>query len=105
MAKISVTENSRERYISITEELTIFSASDDFSGHLKNIDDTDVAKIIFDLHGVIEIDTAGMQLLLCVFKHFRERGCHCKIERMSRVVKDFVELFQLESVINQKVPA
>jgi anti-sigma B factor antagonist len=52
-----------------------------------------------DLSQVVELDTAGLQLLLTARRYASAAGCELQIENPSRVVTDVLELCRLDALL------
>jgi len=52
-----------------------------------------------DLSQVVELDTAGLQLLLTARRYASDAGCDLQIANPSRVVADVLELCRLDALL------
>ena len=96
MAKVKITQkrdNSTE--ITFSGELTIFCAMEIFQEHLLTIKLK--PKVIIKLSSVSEIDTAGMQILLVLFKEVIKQSGEYEVSSVSDVICDYIKLFNLEN--------
>jgi len=95
MAKIKIIQkrnNSTE--IIISGELTIYCAMDTYQQYIQNINLKDLVTI--KLSGINEIDTAGAQLLILLFKEINQRKATYKIASSSNSIDEYVTLFNLQ---------
>jgi len=95
MAKVKITQkrnNSTE--ISFSGELTIFCAMEVYQEHLQTIKLK--PKVIIKLSSVSEIDTAGIQILLMLFKEITKQNGEYEISSLNDVISDYIKLFRLE---------
>jgi len=102
MAKVKITQkrnNSTE--ITFSGELTIFCAMEIYQEHLQTI--ILKPKVIIKLSSVSEIDTAGIQILLILFKEITKQNGEYEISSINDVVNDFVKLFNLESCFSPSI--
>jgi len=102
MAKIKITQkrnNSTE--ITFSGELTIFCAMEVYQEHLQTIKLK--PKVIIKLSSVSEIDTAGMQILLILFKEITKQSGEYEISNISDVISDYIKLFSLENYFNPSI--
>jgi len=94
-AKIKVIQkrnNSTE--IVISGELTIYSAMELYQQHLQAIKLKEL--VIIKLAAVSEIDTAGMQLLVLLFKEIVNQEVDSILHSVSPIIMDYAALFNLE---------
>jgi len=102
MAKIKITQkrnNSTE--IALSGELTIFCAMDLYQEHIQKIKFK--SKVIFKLSSVSEIDTAGMQIILILFKEIKKQSGEYEVSSISDVISDYVKLFNLENYFSPSI--
>lgn len=100
MADISIAQRRGFTEVIIKNEMTIYSAMDDFTDHIKS---TKYKKMVnIDLSGVSEIDTAGIQILIALFKFLSGQDHKFTITSLSDTVSDYIELFQLHSTFHLK---
>ncbi len=102
MAKIKITQkrnNSTE--ITFSGELTIFFAMELYQEHLQRIKLK--PKVIIKLSSVTEIDTAGMQILLILFKEITKKNGEYEISSINDVISDYVKLFNLEGFFSPSI--
>mgnify|MGYP000211514317 FL=1 len=102
MAKIKITQkrnNSTE--ITFSGELTIFCAMEIYQEHLQKIKLK--PKVIIKLSSVSEIDTAGMQILLILFKEITKQSGEYEVSSINDVIRDYVKLFNLESCFSPSI--
>lgn len=95
MAKIKVTQkrnNSTE--ITISGELNIYSAMDVYQEHFQSI--TFKEKVIFKLSGISEIDTAGIQILLMLFKEVGKQNAQYLVHSSSDTICEYSKLFNIQ---------
>jgi anti-anti-sigma factor len=94
---MSITVESHEAMESIrlAGELTIFNVSEMWRSMLQLLNGTEEIEI--DLHGVSEIDTAGIQLLMLLKMAVEKRGRSARFVNHSKEVLDGIELFDLAS--------
>jgi len=95
MAEIKITQkrnNSTE--ITISGELTIYCAMEFYQQHLQAIKLK--ALTILNLSGIDEIDTAGIQLLIMLFKEINKQQSQCQLNSVSNVLQEYSNIFRLE---------
>ena len=77
-------------------EMTVYTCSDLKARLLEQLAEaTDVTEV--DLSGVIEIDTAGLQLLLVAHRYANDAGRKLRVSNPSRPVSDVLELCSLNA--------
>ncbi len=94
MAKVKITQkrnNSTE--ITFSGELTIFCAMEVYQAHFQTIKLK--PKVIFKLSSINEIDTAGIQILLMLFKEVSKQNSEYEVSSLSDVINDYIEIFNL----------
>jgi anti-anti-sigma factor len=94
MAKIKITQkrnNSTE--ISISGELNIYCAMELYQEHFKALKFKEV--VIIKLAGISEIDTAGAQLLILLFKEIASKKASYTITTSSNAIDEYSQLFNL----------
>ena len=75
-------------------EMTVYTCSDLKARLLAELTEhTDATEL--DLSGVVEIDTAGLQLLLAARRHAGDGGRQLRVSNPSRPVLDVLELCRL----------
>jgi anti-sigma B factor antagonist len=82
--------------IYVEGEMTVYTCSDLKSRLLAEMTDHQNATEL-DLSGVVEIDTAGLQLLLAARRHAADGGRELKVTNPSRPVSDVLELCRLNA--------
>jgi len=95
MAEIKITQkrnNSTE--ITISGELTIYCAKEFYQQYLQAIKLK--ALTILNLSGIDEIDTAGVQLLIMLFKEIDNQQSQCQINTISTALQEYSNIFRLE---------
>jgi len=95
MADIKITQkrnNSTE--ITISGELTIYCAMEFYQQHLQAIKLK--ALTILNLSGIDEVDTAGVQLLIMLFKEINKQQSQCKINSISNALQEYSNVFCLQ---------
>ncbi|MCJ8318205.1 MAG: STAS domain-containing protein [Colwellia sp.] len=95
MAEIKITQkrnNSTE--IIISGELTIYCAVDFYQQHIKAIKLKPLT--ILYLSDIDEVDTAGVQLLIMLFKEISRQQSQCQINSISRALQDYSNIFRLD---------
>jgi anti-anti-sigma factor len=99
MSKIKITQkrnNSTE--IIISGELTIYTVLDIYQQHIQQIKLKELVSL--KLAGVEEIDTAGMQLLLVLFKEVSKQNANYIVQSISDSLTEYINLFNLQSYFN-----
>jgi len=99
MAKIKITQkrnNSTE--ISISGELNIYCAMDVYQEHFEKLKLKEV--VVIKLAGVTEIDTAGAQLLILLFREITSNKASYTITATSSAIEEYSHLFNLERYFN-----
>jgi anti-anti-sigma factor len=94
MAKIKITQkrnNSTE--ISISGELNIYCAMEVYQEYFTTLKFKEV--VIFKLAGISEIDTAGAQLLILLFKEITSKKINYTIATSSNAIDEYSQLFNL----------
>lgn len=77
-------------------EMTVYTSSDLKARLLAELaEHADATEL--DLSGVVEIDTAGLQLLLMARRHAGDGGRELRISNPSRPVSDVLELCRLNA--------
>ena len=102
MATVKITQkrnNSTE--ITFSGELTIFEAMEIYQTHLQAIKLK--PKVIIKLSSVNEIDTAGVQILLVLFKEITKQNGEYEVSKLSDVISDYVKLFKLDNYFKLSV--
>lgn len=95
MADIKITQkrnNSTE--ITISGELTIYCAMEFYKQHLQTIKLK--ALTILNLSGINEVDTAGIQLLIMLFKEISNQQSQCQLKSISSALQEYSNIFSLE---------
>ena len=75
-------------------EMTVYTCSDLKTRLLAELSEHASATEL-DLSGVVEIDTAGLQLLLLAQRHASDAGRQLRVSNPSRAVLDVLELCRL----------
>ena len=88
--------NSTE--ITISGELNIYCAMELYQQHIQNIKFKEL--VTFKLSGITEIDTAGAQLLILLFKEALIRNVNYVIASTSTALDEYITLFNLQSYFN-----
>jgi anti-anti-sigma factor len=78
--------------------MTVYTCSDLKARLLAEMTDHQNATEL-DLSGVVEIDTAGLQLLLIARRHATDNGRELKVSNPSRPVSDVLELCRLNACL------
>jgi anti-sigma B factor antagonist len=82
--------------IHVDGEMTVYTCSDLKARLLAELaDHTDATEL--DLSGVVEIDTAGLQLLMIARRYAGEGGRELRVANPSRPVADVLELCRLNA--------
>jgi anti-anti-sigma factor len=84
--------------IYVQGEMTVYTCSDLKARLLAEMTDHQNATEL-DLSGVVEIDTAGLQLLLIARRHATDNGRELKVSNPSRPVSDVLELCRLNACL------
>ena len=95
MSTVKVTQkrnNSTE--IIISGDLNIYSVMENFQQHFKKIQFKE--KVILKLSAIDEVDTAGMQLLIALFKAIKQQGSQYLIQKNSESIENYSKLFNLD---------
>lgn len=95
------TSDSNSNCIALQGELTIYHAETlkaQLLAHLEKGGELEV-----DLHEVIEIDSAGIQILMAAKKESQKRGLQLRIVGHSRPVLDVLELLNLSGFFGDPV--
>lgn len=100
MADITITQRRGFTEIIVKNDMTIFSAMDDFDQHIKPAKYKKMVKI--DLSDVVEIDTAGIQILVVLVKYLSEQGSKFTFTALSEPVTSYISLFKLHTVFQLK---
>ncbi|MBD9358474.1 STAS domain-containing protein [Methylomonas albis] len=87
--------------LTIEDELTIFTASDQKPNLLSFLGSGDELEI--NLSGVMEMDTAGLQLLILVKREAAQTGKRLRFVMHSKVVLDILELANLTAAFGDQV--
>ena len=101
MADIKITQkrnNSTE--ITISGELTIYCAMEFYQQHIQTIKLK--ALTIINLSGIDEIDTAGVQLLIMLFKEISNQQSQCQVNSISNALQEYSNVFRLEHYFTVK---
>jgi len=91
--KITQKRNNSTEII-ISGELTIYCAVDFYQQHLKAIKLKPLT--VLYLSNIDEVDTAGVQLLIMLFKEISHQQSQCQINSISRALQDYSNIFRLE---------
>lgn len=83
--------------VSLAGELSIYSAAQLFNEHIKTLDYSN--DFLVNLQGVEEIDTAGVQILLMLFRRVWHEGKTCEVTGMSASVQNYLNLFNLNEAM------
>lgn len=84
--------NSTE--ITIFGDLNIYSAMENYQKHFQTLKFKE--KVILKLSAIDEVDTAGMQLLIALFKVIKQQGSSYFIQTTSDSINDYSKLFNLD---------
>jgi anti-sigma B factor antagonist len=84
--------------LAVEGELTIYRANELKQTLLSALEGTDALAI--DLSGVIEIDSAGVQLLMLASAAARAAGCELRLTGHSPAVREVFELLDLARYFN-----
>ncbi|MBS3954192.1 MAG: STAS domain-containing protein [Methylomicrobium sp.] len=87
--------------LTIENELTIFTASEMKTGLLAFLDTGSNLEI--DLSQVVEIDTAGLQILILIKREAAKAGKSLKFAMHSKPVLEIMELANLTAVFGDQV--
>ncbi len=97
---IKITKQNRGSTIKFSDELTIFEVSDLTEKlNQKQIDFSQ--DILLDLEDLHDIDTAGIQLLLCIKKNCQSNAAKITIKAVSEDVSQKLQLFSIDAHIPQ----
>jgi len=80
--------------ITLSGELTIYSVTDLFQSNFKKI--TFKELVVIKLSAIEEVDTAGVQLLVMIFKMIAQQKSHYIIKSMSETLTEYSKLFNLQ---------
>jgi len=90
--------------IHVDGEMTVYTCSDLkarlFAELADHMDATEL-----DLSGVVEIDTAGLQLLLIARRYVSDGGRELRVSNPSRPVSDVLELCRLNACLTAEASA
>jgi anti-anti-sigma factor len=95
MTKVKITQkrnNSTE--ITVSGELTIYYVGELFQQYFKTL--TFKEHVVVKLAAIEEIDTAGMQLLLMLFKAISQNNSAYTIQTISNSITEYSALFNLQ---------
>ena len=95
MSTVKVTQkrnNSTE--ITISGDLNIYSVMENYQQHFQTVKFKE--QVILKLSAIDEVDTAGMQLLIALFKTIKQQGSKYLIQSNSDSINDYSKLFNLE---------
>ena len=96
MADITIIQKRGFTEVIIKNEMTIYSAMEDFKQHIQPAKYKKMVKL--DLSAVSEIDTAGIQILIALIKKLTCEENKFSISGVSDVVRNYISLFQLDSI-------
>ena len=91
-AGATATRNS-EKQLKLSPNLTIYEAASVKDGLLNNLARRSVIEL--DLSQVVEIDTAGLQLLMLAERESRRQGKTLRISTWSPAVQELIQLYNL----------
>jgi len=95
MSTVKVTQkrnNSTE--ITISGDLNIYSVMENYQRYFQTVKFKE--QVILKLSGVDEVDTAGMQLLIALFKTIKKHGSRYLIQSNSDSINGYSKLFNLD---------
>jgi len=92
-AKI-VQKRNNTTEITVSGELTIYSVSDLFQSYFREI--TFKELVVVKLSAIEEVDTAGVQLLVMIFKMIAQQKSHYIVKSMSETLIEYTKLFNLQ---------
>jgi len=95
MSTVKVTQkrnNSTE--ITISGELNIYSVMENYQKYFQTVKFKE--QVILKLSGIEEVDTAGMQLLVVLFKAIEQQGSTYLIQTTSDSINEYSKLFNLK---------
>ncbi|MCO4798283.1 MAG: STAS domain-containing protein [Colwelliaceae bacterium] len=99
MTTVKVTQKRNgSTEISIAGEFNIYSAMDIYQQHFKSISLKELVN--FKLKGITEIDTAGMQMLILLFKEVEKNNAQYKIHSSNEVIDEYSKLFNIHHYFN-----
>lgn len=101
MATVKVTQKRNgTTEITISGELDIYSAMEMYQQHFQSI--TLKELVTFKLRGITEIDTAGMQILIMLFKDIIQQNANYVIDSLSETVIEYSQLFNLQQYFHNQ---
>lgn len=100
MSQVDVNEKPDHVHVTFSGELTIYNVSEIFNQKLLAINlDKDLH---IELADVLEVDTAGIQLILELVAQCHKSGHSSQLMSTSPVIDDYCQLFNLTDFILQK---
>jgi anti-anti-sigma factor len=103
MAEIKITQKRNDSTeITISGELTIYCAMEFYQQHLQAIKLK--ALTILNLSGIDEVDTAGVQLLIMLFKEINNQQSQCQLNSISHALQEYSHIFRLEHYFTLYTP-
>lgn len=83
---------------SLSGSLTIYEARDAHQVLLAASSDAESGPWTLDIQGLDELDSAGVQLLLALDRHLRQRGAELQLLQPSSPVRDLLDLLRLQTL-------
>ena len=91
------TANNETLLFNIQGEMTIYSAREQHSKIIAEVQNSDHQSVHIDLSDVEEIDTSGIQILLALKEFLNERGKQFNIIKLSQAVKNVVDIYNIDT--------
>jgi len=103
MAEVKVVQKrNNTTEITISGDLDIYCAMQVYQQHLQAVKIQQT--LALKLANIVEIDTAGIQLLIVLIKAAWQQESHVHIASKSQSICDYSSTFQLEHYFNQTQP-
>ncbi|MHA6493925.1 STAS domain-containing protein [Pseudomonas borbori] len=83
---------------SLSGSLTIYEARDAHQALLAASCDAEPGPWTLDVQGLDELDSAGVQLLLALDRHLRQRGAELQLLQPADAVRDLLDLLRLQAL-------